>query len=74
MAMPLINGRIAAQAVKIPFPIHIPDKDTKAAVQNYRDGMIVVRAVSLLQFQVGAGQVGHRRGGRRSMHKKKNKR
>ena len=64
VAMALVDSRIAAQAVEIPFAIHIPDKDTGATVKDDRNGMIIMCAVSLLQLQVSAGQVSQRLRGR----------
>jgi hypothetical protein len=63
--MALVDSGIAAQAVKIPFAIYIPDKYPCAAVKDDRDGMIIVCAVFLFQFQVGTRQIGQGLLGRR---------
>jgi hypothetical protein len=68
MAMALVNGGIAAEAVKIPMAIHVPDVDSEAPGKDNRDGMVVVGAIFLFQPEIVKRQI---RWGCQCLHKKR---
>ena len=50
--MPLIQGRIARQEIKITFVFYIPYEYALASIQHDRQGMIIVSAELLFALDV----------------------
>ena len=48
--MALVDGRVRAQEIEILFALDVPDVHTLTSVQNYRQGVVIVRAVRILHF------------------------
>jgi hypothetical protein len=55
VAVSLIDGGIAAEAVKISLAVHIPDVDAGAFVKDDGKGVIIVGAISLFEFEIMKG-------------------
>src|SRR5580692_7131085 len=61
MAMPLVHCRISTETVKIATPIHIPDIDPRPAIEDDRQRVVVMGAMTFFQFKISTGQVRQRR-------------